>query len=214
MPARADGTVRVDHSDPLGIVISFEVMRRFFAILAVGVGLAVAFAVVLLIASHVSTEASALRRRIEASLSGRELMYAFVVATTATLGSLYLSEIVHLEPCKFCWFQRIAMYPLALILGIAASRKDQTVRVYAAPMAVIGGSMSAYHYLIQQFPELSSGACSTTVPCTAAYIWEFGFMSIPLMALIAFSMILVLLAVARSNERAADHSHTDAEVLS
>lgn len=197
----------------MGIAISFEVMRRFFAILALGVGVAVVFAVALLIAGRFSADAATLRRRLEASLAGRELMYAFVVAATATLGSLYLSEIAHLEPCKLCWFQRIAMYPLALVLGIAAWRKDQRVTVYAAPMAVIGGSISAYHYLIQQFPELNSGFCSASVPCTAAYIWEFGFVSIPLMALSAFGMVLVLLAVARSNERTANLSY-ESEVLS
>ncbi len=95
------------------------------------------------------------------------------------------------------------MYPLALILGIAAWKKDRLVRVYALPLAAIGGLISAYHYLIQQFPNLSSGECSATVPCTAAYIWEFGFVSIPYMALSSFALIIVLLAVAYVNDRVA-----------
>ncbi len=200
MQAPGNGTFAGNHSLRRR-AISFEVMRRFFAILAVGAGLAVLFALVLLVASHRSPRAAELRGRFQESLAGRELTLAFVVALTATVGSLYLSEIAHLEPCKLCWFQRIAMYPLALVLGIAAWRRDEGIRVYTVPMAVVGGAISTYHYLLQQFPSLDSGACSATVPCTAAYIWEFGFVSIPLMALAAFSLVLVLLAVARSNQR-------------
>lgn len=188
-------------------------MRRFLAILAIGADLVVIFALVLLVASRFSFAAAGLRRRIEVALHGYELWLAFAVALTATLGSLYLSEIANLQPCKFCWYQRIAMYPSALILGIAAWRNDRGIRTYVFPMATIGGLIAAYHYLIQNFPELSAGdSCDPTVPCTAALIWEFNFVSIPFMALAAFSLIIVLLAVARSNDRApsdADPSMAD-----
>jgi disulfide bond formation protein DsbB len=186
--------------------MSFEVMRRFFAMLAIGVDLAVIAGVVLLVGSRFSPSIAGARTRLETSLRGRELSLAFIIATGATLGSLYLSEIAHLEPCKYCWFQRIAMYPLALILGMAAWRKDRGIRIYALALASIGGLIAGYHYLIQQVPSLSAGECSITVPCTSAYIWEFGFVSIPWMALSAFALIILLLHVARSNDRRASQS--------
>jgi disulfide bond formation protein DsbB len=190
-------------------------MDRFFAILAIGLSLVVVFALVVLVASRFSTAAAGVRERLQESLRGRELILAFVIALAATLGSLYMSEIADREPCKYCWFQRIAMYPLALILGIAAWKKDRLVRIYAMPMAVIGGLISAYHYLLQQFPNLSSGECSAAVPCTAAYVWEFGFVSIPYMALSSFALIIVLLAVAYVNDRAAPiEAPADTEVFS
>lgn len=192
--------------------MSFEVMRRFFALLAIGVDIAVIAGVVLLVGSRFSASLASTRQRIESSLYGNEFTAAFVLAAVATLGSLYLSEIVHFEPCKFCWFQRIAMYPLALMLGMAAWRKDRGIRLYAMTIAVIGGAISAYHYLIQQFPNLSAGECSATVPCTSAYIWEFGFISIPWMALSTFALIILLMHVARSNDQTAHTPLPDSEV--
>lgn len=198
--------------DPRCVIVSTQVMDRFFALLALGVGAAALFAAGLLVASGYSTGAAELRVRLQESLRGRELSLAFVVAIVATLGSLYMSEIAHREPCRLCWFQRIAMYPLALTLGIAAWRRDRLVRVYALPMAAIGGVIAAYHYLIQQFPNLESGSCSATVPCTADYVWEFGFVTIPYMALSAFAIIIVLLTVAHVNDRSID-APADSKVL-
>ena len=96
---------------------------------------------------------------------------------------------------------------------MAAWRKDRSIRVYAMPIAVIGGAIAGYHYLIQQFPNLSAGECSVTVPCTAAYVWEFGFVSIPWMALSAFTLIILLLHVARRNDRHASTQTAESEVL-
>lgn len=121
---------------------------------------------------------------------------AAVVALVATLGSLYLSEIAGFEPCVLCWYQRIAMYPLPVILGIAAVRQDAAVRRYAQPLAVIGLGIAAYHYLIQAFPSLDSGTCDLGVPCGARYIELFGFVSIPFMAGAGFLFIVAALALA------------------
>ncbi len=92
---------------------------------------------------------------------GHELLFGAIVAGVAMLGSLYMSEVAHLIPCTDCWYQRIAMYPIAIILGIAAYRNDAKIRVYVAPLAVIGGIISIYHYLIQWFPNLEGTSCST-----------------------------------------------------
>lgn len=119
---------------------------------------------------------------------------AAAVATAATIGSLLYSEVYDLIPCRLCWYQRIAMYPLAVVLIIAAfKRANAEARRYGMPLTIIGGGIAAYHYLIQQFPSLESGACSIDVPCAAPYVWKYDFVSIPYMALAAFVLIAVLL---------------------
>lgn len=181
--------------------MSFDAFRTFFALLTlVAAGGAVVGGIAVL---QLRTGRPGLGDTVAAAVRGAELKLAFVVALTATLGSLYLSEIAHLEPCRLCWYQRIAMYPLALILGIAAWKDDGAVRRYAMPLAGIGGLIAAYHYLVQRYPNLESGACDVGVPCSAAYFWEFGFISIPFMALSGFAAVAALLTLHRHNQRAA-----------
>lgn len=124
------------------------------------------------------------------------LPMAAAVAVVSTLGSLYLSEAAKFIPCELCWFQRIFMYPLAIILTIAAFRKDVSIRIYALPLALVGAAISTYHYLIQRFPENVSYECSTEVSCDAVFVWKFHFLSIPGMAWIGFITIAVLLLLA------------------
>ncbi|MCB2223081.1 MAG: disulfide bond formation protein B [Actinobacteria bacterium] len=121
------------------------------------------------------------------------------MALVAMAGSLTYSEVAHYAPCEFCWYQRIAMYPLALTLGIAAVRRDRGHWRYSLPVVAIGAALSTYHYLMQQFPDLSAGSCSAATPCTAAWVWEFGFVSIPLMALACFAAIAALVTIGRAH---------------
>ena len=123
------------------------------------------------------------------------LWLAFSVALVSTLGSLYLSEVARFIPCTLCWYQRIAMYPLVLLLGIAAVRGDVAVRRYAVPLAAIGALVAAYHVALQRLPGLQSGTCSLDVPCSAIYVERFGFVTLPVMALIGFAAIVVTLTV-------------------
>lgn len=174
-------------------------MRLFFSLLAVAANAAVIGYIVISIAARTSQSAADLRERLLDSISGRELQLGFVVALVATLGSLYLSEIVHLVPCRLCWFQRIFMYPLVIVLGIAARRRDAEIIPTAAALAAMGGVVSIYHYTIQHFPSLDSGACDVTAPCSAAYIWQWNFLSIPYMAGSSFALILTLLFALRTN---------------
>jgi disulfide bond formation protein DsbB len=175
-------------------------MKLFFAILALAANVAVVGYVAIAVAARFSAAAVALRNRADDMLAGHELLFGAIVAGIAMLGSLYMSEVAHLIPCTDCWYQRIAMYPIAIILGIAAYRNDATIRIYVAPLAVVGGLISIYHYLIQWFPSLEGTSCSTSVPCTSAWFRVFGFISIPYMALSAFLLVLVLMWVSRTNE--------------
>jgi disulfide bond formation protein DsbB len=132
-------------------------------------------------------------RALRETLAGSELWLAFGVALVATGGSLFFSEIEHFVPCKLCWFQRIAMYPLAVILGIAAWRGDVDVRRYVVPLAGIGALISLYHIGVERLPGLPTGSCSLDAPCDLIWVERFGFVTIPVMALAAFLAIITLL---------------------
>jgi disulfide bond formation protein DsbB len=136
------------------------------------------------------------------------LTAAWGVALLATAGSLYFSEVANYTPCTLCWYQRIAMYPLVLILGIAAVRRDTGVRIYAIPVALVGATIAAYHYLLEWFPQIDTGACSAVIPCTQVWFRQFGFISLPLLALIAFGLIITILLLphrsSAEDETAAD----------
>jgi disulfide bond formation protein DsbB len=128
--------------------------------------------------------------RLTYSVENNGLFLAWAIATVATLGSLYYSEIANFTPCKLCWFQRIAMYPQAVILGIAVFYNDRKIRRYVLPVVSIGALISIYHYLLERFPSWASeGSCDPTVPCTTVWVWKFHFISIPFMALAGFAAI-------------------------
>ncbi|MHA0858466.1 disulfide oxidoreductase [Paenibacillus sp. CMAA1364] len=133
------------------------------------------------------------------------LYLAWVVSIVATVGSLYLSEILLFEPCRLCWFQRILMYPLVIMLGVASYKDDRNVISYALPLSVIGGSISIFHYLEQMLPAFSKIApCTVGVPCNVDYLNWFGFITIPLLALIAFILIIGLIFIGRDYETQVD----------
>jgi len=128
-----------------------------------------------------------------ALLGDKAIWLAWIVALVATVGSLIYSEIAHFEPCRLCWFQRIAMYPMALVLLVGAIRREFQVKFYALPLALIGLGISIYHYIVQRFPNLEGGACDPDNPCSAILVDIFGFISIPFMAGAGFIVIAVLL---------------------
>lgn len=129
------------------------------------------------------------------------LPFAWAVATTCTVGSLYMSEVRHFTPCLLCWYQRICMYPLVVLLGIAALRRDRGIWRYALPIAVIGAAVSTYHYLHERFPEAVTTSCDLSASCSTVWIWELHFLSIPGMAWVGFVLVSTLLLVARAAER-------------
>ncbi|MGB7861408.1 MAG: disulfide oxidoreductase [Acidimicrobiia bacterium] len=126
-------------------------------------------------------------------LGSNGLWFAWVVALVATVGSLVYSEAIHFLPCRLCWFQRIAMYPMSIILLVGAIRKETQARFYALPFALGGLLISIWHYLTQAFPSLEGGSCDPLNPCSARYVEVFGFVSIPFMAGTGFTLIAVLL---------------------
>ncbi len=165
-----------------------DAAQLFFSLLAL---VALGGAMVLLVARLTATR-SAAAAGLLAAVDDAVLWLAFLVAGTSTVGSLYFSEVADYVPCRLCWFQRIAMYPLSAILLVAAVRGDRGVRWYAGPIAAIGALISAYHFLIEWQPSLEGGACAVGSSCADIWFRELGFVTLAFMALSGFVTVLVL----------------------
>jgi disulfide bond formation protein DsbB len=133
---------------------------------------------------------------VRTTVAPSALTLAALVAAVATAGSLYLSEVAHFVPCRLCWYQRIGMYPLVVILVIAAIRRDTRAWVYPFALASAGLCISIYHVLLERFPSLETGACDPNNPCTIVWVRHFGFVTIPYMAASAFLAIALLAVLA------------------
>jgi disulfide bond formation protein DsbB len=116
---------------------------------------------------------------------------AFAIAAIATSGSLYYSEIAHYTPCEMCWLQRGAMYPLSVLLLIAAIRGDRRAWRYVVPVATVGLMFSLYHYQLELVPDQPS-MCSPNVPCSVRWVDVYGFVSLAFMAGASFISILAI----------------------
>lgn len=170
-----------------------ETAQLFFGLLTLAAGFGAISLIVLRVAAAFGSDGA---NRLGSSISDAGVWLAFLVAAGATLGSLYFSEVAGFVPCRLCWFQRIAMYPLAPILLVGALRRDPGVRWYAVPLAAIGVAISGWHTLIEWRPALDTGECELTGPsCTFVWFREFGFLSLASMALIGFLTVLILLLV-------------------
>ena len=144
------------------------------------------------------------RAWLRASLEGYErhvVGWAWGIAAIATAGSLYFSEIVGFVPCPFCWYQRFAMYPLVVVLGVGLLRPSARIWRFAIPLPVAGLAIAAYHVALQFQPTLDLVPCEGGVPCSGRYVAVFGFISIPAMAGAAFLMITALLLLLWRLER-------------
>ena len=132
---------------------------------------------------------------IKSSDRGWTLLFAtWLVVTGASLGSLFFSEVMELPPCSLCWYQRIFMFPLPIILLAGLFPFDAKVVRFALPVAGCGLAFATYHTLLHVgiIPE-SAAPCQQGVSCTDTYLDLFGFVSIPMLSLLAFSIVVALL---------------------
>jgi disulfide bond formation protein DsbB len=131
-------------------------------------------------------------------LWGYELWAAFVVAAIATGGSLFFSQIANFPPCELCWFQRICMYPLSILLLLMAWRGDNRAARYLIPLPVVGACVSIYQLLIENHVINEPTACLVSAPggCGVKWINEFGYITIPTLALTGFLLLIGFLVLA------------------
>ena len=126
------------------------------------------------------------------------LYLAWLIATIAALTSLYYSEIRHFPPCNLCWYQRIAIYPIVIILGMAAYKRDKQIIPYARALASVGLALASYHVLEVYIPGFSGiNLCGSGGDCQKGFVNYFGFLNIPLMSALSFVAILYLLYKAK-----------------
>ncbi len=124
------------------------------------------------------------------------IFLAWLVASIATLAALFLGEIMGYTPCVLCWYQRIAMFPLVLILAVGLFPFDPRVVRYALPLALVGWGLALFHWGVASglIPE-SITPCSQGVPCSVEQIVWFGFLTLPMLSVLAFSGIIALLLI-------------------
>jgi disulfide bond formation protein DsbB len=144
--------------------------------------------------------ATVLTNRLERSPDAAWLLVfgCWVVASMSTLGALFFSEIMELPPCVLCWYQRIFMFPLVLLLPVGLFPFDARVVLYALPLALAGWLVSLFQVLlvVGLIPE-AIRPCTQGVPCSEVQIQWLGFVNIPLLSFIAFSTMNALLIAAR-----------------
>ncbi len=124
------------------------------------------------------------------------LFLSWLLVSASTTGSLFFSYVLEFEPCVLCWYQRICLFPLVLILAAGLFPFDKSVVKYALPLAIAGGLTAFYHTLLYAgiIPE-SIQPCSKGVSCTEKYIELFGFVSIPMLSFLAFATLISLLLI-------------------
>jgi len=131
-------------------------------------------------------------------ISTTVVLLCFLVASVATMGSLFFSEIMGFVPCSMCWYQRIFMYPLVLIFVINLLYPDDKLFKYSIPLVITGLFFSIYHNLLMFdiIPE-SVVPCVSGVPCSTEYINWFGFITIPLLSFVAYFLLFMLLVLGK-----------------
>jgi disulfide bond formation protein DsbB len=137
-------------------------------------------------------------RTLGEALEGYELWLAFLVSAIGTGGSLFFSEIAHFVPCELCWFQRICMYPLSIATLLAALANDRRAARYLLPLPLVGAGVSVYHLLVENGVVKETQACLISAPggCGVKWIDEFGYVTIPTLALTGFALCFAFLLLA------------------
>ncbi len=131
-----------------------------------------------------------------ASTNWTLLFLCWLLVSASVTGSLFFSYVLEFEPCVLCWYQRICLFPLVLILASGLFPFDKSVVKYSLPLAIAGGLTALYHTLLYEgvIPE-NIQPCSKGVSCTEKYIELFGIFSIPLLSFLAFATLIALLLV-------------------
>jgi disulfide bond formation protein DsbB len=194
----------------VAVITSSGVINTGYAVLALVADALVLLAAIAFIYSRTSPSAHEWWGRLRDGVTPFALQVAWIVAVLATFGSLFLQFFEQLDPCEFCWFQRICMYPLSLLLGIAAFRGDvQIAKRYFIGLSLVGAGLAIYHYQLEHIPQPT--VCGSAVPCNVAVINIFGFISVPFLSMAAFLLISTLLLMARGRDT--DDYDEDLEVF-
>lgn len=135
----------------------------------------------------------------EDQLSWLLIFACWLVATIATLGSLFMSEVIGMQPCVLCWWQRIFIYPLVVVFAVSLFPLDRNVVRYALPIAVLGWCFAIYHYLLYVgfIPE-NLQPCGEGPSCAEVNLEMFGFITIPMLSILSYTSIIIMLSIIRN----------------
>lgn len=164
---------------------------NLLAIMTLFTNIVTVVVIVLFLFSKSSKLAESYWKKIVSVLQNRGYLIAFLVSLAAVSGSLYFSEVADFQPCKLCWFQRIFMYPLPIILGVAIYKKLKETWNIVFPLALVGAIIAIYHYYFQ---VTGNGLlpCSTvgfSVSCSERFFTNYGYITIPWMSASAFLIV-------------------------
>jgi disulfide bond formation protein DsbB len=181
------------------------VTTNFFLVLTLAANAAVVIAAATALAAWASPRARARARSLVSAIGPHAVLLAWVVALVTTLGSLYYSEHAGFIPCELCWYQRIVMYPLVIVLGVAWLRRDRKVWITGLVFVALGAPLSLYHWLVERVPSFAStSSCSLDVPCTSPWFEKLGYVTLAWMAMSSFLLIGTLLVCSAISLRTAE----------
>lgn len=169
-----------------------EVLELFFSMLSLGT---LALGLLIIVARLIKA------RNFLQEIQKIAIPFAALITTTSMLGSLYFSEIVGYKPCKLCWYQRFAMYPLAIFLIFTVFKKFKYSQHLAVVVATIGASVSTYHWFLERFPNLDAGVCDVKLPCEFIWFENFGFVTLSFMAFTAFFTTIALVTIQAKEQK-------------
>jgi disulfide bond formation protein DsbB len=177
-------------------VLDTDTVTTFFLVLTVAVDVLVVGVVVAALAAVLSPAARTRATALAVPVGRDALAGALVVAVVGTTGSLYYSLWAGYVPCELCWYQRILMYPLVVVLGVGLLRRDRGVRWTALPFVVLGTGVSTYHWLVERVPSIAgTTSCSAEASCAVPYFERLGFVTLAWMSLSGFLVIGALLVL-------------------
>lgn len=176
--------------------MTIETVNQMLALATIGAQVVIVVGLLLVVVPKT-------RILVVSSLGKHGIPIAFFVALAAASISLFYSNYVGYPPCELCWWQRIFMYPQVLLLGIAWYERDKKITSYALPLAVLGAVVSLYqNYLSWGGSALwNCAAAVDAVSCTQRFVFEFGFVTIPLMSLTSFALVIFFLGLSHANAK-------------
>ncbi|MBI4093999.1 disulfide bond formation protein B [Candidatus Kaiserbacteria bacterium] len=136
-------------------------------------------------------------RRLAEFVRAWALPAAFALSLSATALSLYYSEVLGVEPCPLCWWQRIFVYPQVILLGLALYWRDYGIAGYSIALSLVGAGFALYHHVLQVMPSGTLPCPAAAVSCAQRFVFEFGYVTLPLMGLSLFAALIVLMLFVR-----------------
>jgi disulfide bond formation protein DsbB len=149
-------------------------------------------------AAFILRRKNALAARLIGFFTPKALWIAFVLALFASFMTLVYSDYLGIEPCPLCWWQRIFLYPQVIILGMAAWKRDRYVAEYSIVLSLFGAGIALYQHFLQMFPGSGLPCPATGASCAQRFLFEFGYITYPLMAFTLFAFLIITLLIVRS----------------